>query len=695
MKKNTAIHNSSYQYQDLIAFVRMAFGAMSTSETNKACLVMMLFARMEVVFSKYSEKVCEYYDKMHDKLSQEDLEEKIFGMIEGTPYFRTSRRTLADILMQDEITLYDFDYYISEYDKATANELNKVLSMGGFFTDLISNAKNGPKLAEAYKALCQSTLINSDFEDTIDGVIANLSSGASKYSDTYTNYDLNLLLSTLVAWEFDAESVSVYDPACGMGGTLRCAEAMLKDVFKYKEVDVYGLDIATGYFASLINKVVQNHTSNIYEADCLTTVIGQDYKYDFIVSDLPLLPRIPDHFAINPIPGINVHRDATMYFVRHILESLNVSGRAAFTCIPSMFSSKDNSQYLSYLVDNDYIDMIVKLPRGYIEGTMVQACICVLDKDKVEERKNQILVLDYDKLLKSDPKLETNLFFDIIESFQETEFSRVLKSNSFFNYSVNINKPDGSSVTVNVPGGEIDPVKYIQDTYLTHIKGGIIDFGSINKCYGMDVASLFTEIEGDLSIEDAEKDAKEVIKLIQESYVKAFYPETSGVHESSEAYLHKCMLGDVVSMKRGTATSKAQSTTAEEAVSCLPFIYTTGPNCGKVDVSDGENTSKNCLYLTLKNDSLNQDYLVYLLQSKEAEIKGMAKGNVTENLSISDLSLLKIEFPSLLDQESIVSSIKDRIDALQVIINMLTGDAKEKLITYRKALIKDAIISES
>ena len=69
----------------------------------------------------------------------------------------------------------------------------------------------------------------------------------------------------------------------------------------------------------------------------------------------------------------------------------------------------------------------------------------------------------------------------------------------------------------------------------------------------------------------------------------------------------------------------------------------------------------------------------------------MAKGNAIKHLTISDLRSIQLSIPPMVQQISVVRHLNPRIKALDELIPMLGGEARETMLNYRQALINEAI----
>jgi type I restriction enzyme M protein len=74
---------------------------------------------------------------------------------------------------------------------------------------------------------------------------------------------------------------------------------------------------------------------------------------------------------------------ADLAFTMHILHWLATNGTAAIVEFPGvLYRSGAEQQIRQYLVDNNYVDAVIQLPKDLFFGTGIQTCILVLKKSR-------------------------------------------------------------------------------------------------------------------------------------------------------------------------------------------------------------------------------------------------------------------------------------------------------------------------
>ena len=98
-------------------------------------------------------------------------------------------------------------------------------------------------------------------------------------------------------------------------------------------------------------------------------------------------------------------------FIMHALHHLTNDGKAAIVCFPTIMSRTGVEQKIrKYLVDNNFIDLVVQLPDKLFYGTQIATCIMVLSKNK---NSSAIMFIDapneYQKITNANQLTEANI----------------------------------------------------------------------------------------------------------------------------------------------------------------------------------------------------------------------------------------------------------------------------------------------
>ena len=215
-------------------------------------------------------------------------------------------------------------------------------------------------------------------------------------------------------------------------------------------------------------------------------------------------------------------KKADLMFVQHMLASLKADGLAA-TVMPHgvLFRGGKEKLIRELLINDDVIEAIISLPPGLFYGTGIPACVIVLNKNKPDSLRNQVLFINADREF-AEGKNQNKLRPEDIEKIDYVfthkrelpKYSRlVTKAEIVKKHDFNLNI---RRYVDNTPDPEPEDVQ-------AHLIGGIpagevasVQFSAVRKKFGIESATLFRpEREGYLAFVDA-IDHKAAIKPLIE-----------------------------------------------------------------------------------------------------------------------------------------------------------------------------------
>ena len=223
----------------------------------------------------------------------------------------------------------------------------------------------------------------------------------------FTPQEVSRLLM-LIALDGRDHVNKVYDPACGSGGILLQAAKILGNE-----------GVSEGYFGQEINLT----TYNLCRINMMLHGINYD-KFDIALGDTLTDPSerhwdeepfqviaanppyslkwagdtsatLVDDPRYSPAGVLAPKNNADLAFVMHSLSWLANDGVAAMLTFPGALYRQGAEQRIrKYLVDNDFVDAVIQLPKNIFFGTSITTCILVMRRTK---RDHSVLFVDASK----------------------------------------------------------------------------------------------------------------------------------------------------------------------------------------------------------------------------------------------------------------------------------------------------------
>lgn len=255
----------------------------------------------------------------------------------------------------------------------------------------------------------------------------------------------------------------IYDPTVGSGGFLLEAYDYLKQKSGEKiakTLYLYGQEQNLATFAiAKINMFLHGlDSADIRRGDTLANpqFLNQQgglQTFDIVVANPPYSIKDWEYEAFKTkfgrLEGYDAPPDknADYAFVLHIIKSMNTNGRAGIV-LPHgvLFRSGAEGRIREQILKNDLVEAIVALPSKLFYGTGIPAIILILNRNKPEEKKGKVLIIDSEKDFlegKNQNTLRPQDITKIVKAFNGYEniekYARIIDLKEFEENEFNLN----------------------------------------------------------------------------------------------------------------------------------------------------------------------------------------------------------------------------------------------------------------
>ena len=400
--------------------------------------------------------------------------EKAMYRISGFQFYNTSEFTLKELCNDADHIEANFKAYVESFSPNVQTLLNdedtlnlgshiKTMSKGGCLYTVIkafSELDLSPKTYDSIK-------MGYIFENLIGRFFQNVDAG-----QYYTGRDIiKVCVSLLIAEGCDdifedGKIITVCDQACGTGGMLSAAFSYLIHYNPTADVRLFGQEYnGVSYAIGLAEMLIKGQNAeNFRHADTFKEDCFEGTKMRFMLENPPFGTswggkdaKEGQETAVNEeykkgfngrwgagLPGTG---DSQLLFIQSAIDKMDdKNGRAAIIENGSPLftggTSSGESQIRRWLLENDLIEAIVQLPTDLFYNTGISTYVWILSKNKREERKGKIQLIDasgiYHKLRKplgnkknefdpSDRAKITRLYAD----FEENELVKIFDNTEF------------------------------------------------------------------------------------------------------------------------------------------------------------------------------------------------------------------------------------------------------------------------
>lgn len=411
-------------------------------EYGKVILPMTVIKRFNDTLAPTKEKVLETYEKVKHlevidgflerasgynfyNISKYDFEKLASDGTHIEKNFREYLNGFSDNV-QDILENFDFD-----------REITKLANNGMLF--LIIEAFNRPS---AYMGADKITAVDMGyiFEDLIKRFSESYDEQAGAH---FTSRDIIYLMTDLlISGDKDTmieEGVAktVYDMTMGTSQMLTCMTERLTELDSEADVKVFGQEINPETFAiAKADMLIRGGNSdNMRQGNTLSDDKFPNYKFDYIISNPPFgiewkvekkavedehklgdkgrfpvgLPKISDGQMLFDLNGIaKLKEDEGKMAIIH-------NGSSLFTGA----AASGESEIRRYIIENDWLDAIVQLSTDVFYNTGITTYIWLISKNKSEERKGKVQLIDASKMVEARRKNIGNKRNDITEACRE------------------------------------------------------------------------------------------------------------------------------------------------------------------------------------------------------------------------------------------------------------------------------------
>ena len=423
--------------------------------------------------------------KVVDKFQQNpNYPEKAMYRISGFQFYNTSEFTLKELCNDADHIEANFKAYVESFSPNVQSLLNdedalnigshiKTMSKGGCLYTVIKAFSELDLSPDTYDSIKMGYI----FENLIGRFFQNVDAG-----QYYTGRDIiKVCVSLLIAEGCDdifddGKIITVCDQACGTGGMLSTAFSYLTHYNPTADVRLFGQEYnGVSYAIGLAEMLIKGQNAeNFRHADTFKTDCFEGTKMRFLLENPPFGTswggkdaKEGQEAAVNDehkkgfngrwgagLPGTG---DAQLIFIQSAIDKMDEkNGRAAIIENSSPLftggTSSGESQIRRWLLENDLIEAIVQLPTDLFYNTGISTYIWVLSKNKREERKGKIQLIDasgiFHKLRKplgnkknefdpSDRAKITKLYAD----FEENELVKIFDNTEFIYREYTVMQP--------------------------------------------------------------------------------------------------------------------------------------------------------------------------------------------------------------------------------------------------------------
>lgn len=399
-------------------------GLYKPHEYGKVILPMTVLKRFDDILAPTKEAVVKKAEELQAQGMIPALMDGILSQTSGYQFYNKSKFDFKKLLAEPDNIEENFEDYIHGFSENVQDILTRFK-----FADEIKTMNSGNVLYVVIQEF------NSEKGDMSLGKITSADMGyifeelVRKFSESYdeqagahfTSRDIIYLMTELlVAPEKDnikahGCSKTAYDMTMGTSQMLGCLEEKLKDINDNATVDCFGQEFNPETFAiAKADMLIKgSNASRMMYGDTLSDDKFSGYEFDYIISNPPFgIDWKKERIAVQDEaklgydgrfgPGLPAISDGQMLFLLNGIKKLKeCAGRMAIIQNGSSLFTGDAgsgaSEIRRYVITEDLVEAIVQLPTDLFYNTGISTYIWLISKNKADERKGKIQLIDASK----------------------------------------------------------------------------------------------------------------------------------------------------------------------------------------------------------------------------------------------------------------------------------------------------------
>lgn len=399
-------------------------GLYKPHEYGKVILPMTVLKRFDDILAPTKEAVVKKAEELQAQGMIPALMDGILSQTSGYQFYNKSKFDFKKLLAEPDNIEENFEDYIHGFSENVQDILTRFK-----IADEIKTMNSGNVLYVVIQEF------NSEKGDMSLGKITSADMGyifeelVRKFSESYdeqagahfTSRDIIYLMTELlVAPEKDnikahGCSKTAYDMTMGTSQMLGCLEEKLKDINDNATVDCFGQEFNPETFAiAKADMLIKgSNASRMMYGDTLSDDKFSGYEFDYIISNPPFgidwkkeRTAVQDEAKLGYDgrfgPGLPAISDGQMLFLLNGIKKLKEgAGRMAIIQNGSSLFTGDAgsgaSEIRRYVITEDLVEAIVQLPTDLFYNTGISTYIWLISKNKSDERKGKIQLIDASK----------------------------------------------------------------------------------------------------------------------------------------------------------------------------------------------------------------------------------------------------------------------------------------------------------
>ena len=473
--RNDSLVDVTKEVNDIWKCANIMRGTLTEDKYKDGVLPLFLIRRIECTLEDNRDLVHTMYE------TNPDIAPNALESMSGHCYYNTSEWTLEKLLT-DQLNLTDnLRYYIQHF----SNNVQNILSKFAFDT-IIDTLHEAGRLYPLIKAFSEFDYSPKTMDSIKCGyVLEELLRRFGTQIMTGEHYTAREIIELMVALGLaegmddvlnnPGKVVSILDLACGTGGMLSTAHSAIFRCNPKAKFNICGQELNPESYAICSMEMMLRglDDAQIVNGNSLMKDPFEKTEFRLVLENPPFgVPWKGDEAPLGSEDAVVAERlkgtdgrfpgglpgggDSQMLFLQMAMTDLADNGRAVIVSNSSPLvtggTSSGESQIRRYLLENDYIEAVIKLPGSLFYNTSLNTFLWVMSKNKKSRRKGKVQLINaenlFHKLRKAMGEKRNELAYEdklaIVKeylNFKKTEISQIHDTTEFIYREYTVRQP--------------------------------------------------------------------------------------------------------------------------------------------------------------------------------------------------------------------------------------------------------------
>lgn len=459
------------------------------SEVGDVLLPFVVIRRLDCILKDKNEAVHKAYENFKDKVTDEKLEPILRKAAGGLQFYNISKHTLESLTESTKTIEIDFLNYINGFNLVVRDILDNFQ-----FDKIVARLTKNKLLYEMIAAISKVDLgldaydnhkMGYVFEELIR--VANEQSNQAA-GEHFTPRDAIALMNTIV-FSSEKEILSqpgiirtIYDPTMGTGGMVNLAKHYIEDELvpnTKPTIKTYGQEINEQSYAIARSEalITGGDVENIRHGNTLTDDQFSNMRFHYQFANPPYgvtWAKDADYVvneSTNPAgrfsAGLPAKSDGQLLFLQHMINKMENDGKIAVVTNGSpLFSGgagSGESNIRKWIIESDFLDCIIGLPKDMFYNTGINTYIWFLDNNKPSHRRGKVQLINASLV---EDKANSNEGFAVsnkrslgnkrneildrhierilneYQNYENTQYSKIFDNEYFGYYQITVEQPE-------------------------------------------------------------------------------------------------------------------------------------------------------------------------------------------------------------------------------------------------------------